>query len=366
MSHHPHPDDSPIEAALRAALAERAAQIGPADRWEEIRMSTPTLSETRRRRWPVVLLAAAAVLAVVAGLWALRPQPAPTAPAAPSPSQSSPAATPSPSASPSSSTSEKADQVDPSGGALPVYYIAPEALGWPESGLGLRRVWVPVETPPGAEARAKHALDEAMARPTATEGALRPWQGVTATAVTVRTDRIDIVLDQAPTTDLADPVATLAVQELVWTAQAAVGRGNLPVSISIMVPGATKAWSVDLTRPFTRPAADQQYTVLTDLWITDPAAPEGSPVEATAGQALTVTGEASVFEATVQWELTDAAGTVVDHGVVMATVGAPGRGTFEVPLTIASAGDYTFKAFSMSMKDGQSEVANDRVQLSVR
>jgi hypothetical protein len=48
---------------------------------------------------------------------------------------------------------------------------------------------------------------------------------------------------------------------------------------------------------------------------------------------LTISGEASVFEAALIWQLTDTAGRVLASGFTTATAGAPGKGTFSITAT---------------------------------
>jgi hypothetical protein len=45
---------------------------------------------------------------------------------------------------------------------------------------------------------------------------------------------------------------------------------------------------------------------------------------------LTISGDASVFEAALVWQLTDTAGRVLASGITTATAGAPGKGTFTI------------------------------------
>ena len=60
-------DHRALENELRAALAHRAEQVRPSDRWEEIAMTTAK-APTTTRRWPIVLLAAAALMGCGAGI----------------------------------------------------------------------------------------------------------------------------------------------------------------------------------------------------------------------------------------------------------------------------------------------------------
>ena len=48
---------------------------------------------------------------------------------------------------------------------------------------------------------------------------------------------------------------------------------------------------------------------------------------------LTISGEASVFEAALNWQVTDTAGRVLASGFTTATVGAPAKGTFSITAT---------------------------------
>jgi immunoglobulin-like protein involved in spore germination len=50
---------------------------------------------------------------------------------------------------------------------------------------------------------------------------------------------------------------------------------------------------------------------------------------------LTISGEASVFEAALIWQVTDTAGRVLASGFTTATAGAPAKGTFTITATYA-------------------------------
>ena len=64
---------------------------------------------------------------------------------------------------------------------------------------------------------------------------------------------------------------------------------------------------------------------------------EGGTAVVPAARPLKISGEATVFEANVQWQLSDATGRVVDQGFVTASAGAPDRGTFDISVTIPDA-----------------------------
>jgi hypothetical protein len=179
------------------------------------------------------------------------------------------------------------------------------------------------------------------------------------------------VSDRLITVDLATPGATdavvgeeqkrLAVQELVWTAQAAVQRGNLPVRITVRGEPARLFGSVATDGTFARPAADRLYEDLAPIWVTEP----GRDATVPAGTPVTVKGLAIVFEAHLNWELRRGA-TKVDSGFTTASVGAPAQGTYEVELGRLPAGQYTVRVFAPSMEGGDRVAAEDSVSFSVR
>lgn len=70
---------------------------------------------------------------------------------------------------------------------------------------------------------------------------------------------------------------------------------------------------------------------------------------------VTFSGDASVFEATLQWRVVDAGGRVFAEGNTMASAGAPARGTFSVtasftPPTADTIG--SIEVYDRSPKDG--------------
>ena len=67
-----------------------------------------------------------------------------------------------------------------------------------------------------------------------------------------------------------------------------------------------------------------------------------------------ITGDASVFEAALQWRITDTGGRVIAEGITTASQGAPGRGAFSVsvPYTVAAETVAFVEVYSRSPKDG--------------
>lgn len=96
--------------------------------------------------------------------------------------------------------------------------------------------------------------------------------------------------------------------------------------------------SVGTDRPLRREPAVE---VLAPVWID---VPQGGTVTDAFG------GTASVFEATVDWDVRQA-GRVVQEGFSTATVGAPERGEWTAELDVPP-GDYELRAWETSARDG--------------
>lgn len=69
---------------------------------------------------------------------------------------------------------------------------------------------------------------------------------------------------------------------------------------------------------------------------------------------VTISGDASVFEANVQWRITDRSGHVLAQGFATATQGAPGRGAFSASATYTVPAETIafVEVYSLSPKDG--------------
>jgi hypothetical protein len=70
---------------------------------------------------------------------------------------------------------------------------------------------------------------------------------------------------------------------------------------------------------------------------------------------LTITGEASVFEAALVWQVTDTAGRVLASGITTATAGAPQKGTFSITATYQDPASDIIgfaEVYTRSAKDG--------------
>jgi len=152
--------------------------------------------------------------------------------------------------------------------------------------------------------------------------------------------------DRARVAESPPEIQRLAVQELVWTAQAAIQQ-TLPVRFEVS-GGATELFgSISTDQDFTRPPSDRVYEDLAPVWVTSPVRDQVLP----ASKAVTVRGLAIVFEATVNWQL-DRGTTTLSSGHAMASIGAPMQGEYSFSLGRLAAGDYTIRVRELSAKDG--------------
>lgn len=234
-------DPSDTERELREVLAARARGIRPADRLDEIlREASEPMPDTIRGRWLTGLGVAAAAAAIAGVVWTARPAPqdAPTVPAG-TPSVTS-ATTPSlqPSTTPTTPTS--------AGSALAIYRVGTNGGTDNRPGL-VREFWTASVAPSASETdRVAAAVGESLRRS-------ELWRGVTLERADIARGSLTLRLsgsgDRAPDADRA----RLAISSLVWTAQGAVGRGDLPVSFQ-PADGGQLLGRLDSSTRFTRAA----------------------------------------------------------------------------------------------------------------
>ena len=86
---------------------------------------------------------------------------------------------------------------------------------------------------------------------------------------------------------------------------------------------------------------------LAPIWVVSPTRDEVPP----RSKPVVVKGQATVFEATLAWQLTRG-GASVRSGSAMASVGAPERGDYSIDLGRLPAGEYTISVTEPSAKDG--------------
>ena len=171
-----------------------------------------------------------------------------------------------------------------------------------------------------------------------------PWLGVPS-SVTRAGATATVTFSAAPALGGADPA--VAVQQVVYTVTAA---DTAVTRVRVVAPGLPAALTAT---PVGRGA---QLDLLAPVWLLDP--PDGGG----AGTRMTVSGTASVFEATVSIEVRRGS-TVVARTSATASVGAPGRGDWTATMSVP-AGDYVIAAYEASEKDG-SPVGVDTKRVTV-
>jgi hypothetical protein len=374
-----HDDLDHVEGRLRSALHHEAQRVRPPERLDHIlaagrQAGRPQDQRSGHRRWVAPLGAAAAVAAIAGVVWGSTqtgqddrsPAAAPSTAVAPSTapsdgaSASGPASsTPSPSSTPASTSAPATRQV-----AVPAYFVGPVSGDRPV--FRLFREFLPASLPAAATdaQKAKAALAQAMdaQRFSNTDGYLQPWSGTTVKAVQVTPQLITVTLSGPGSPGITDKdVARVAVQSLVWTAQAAVGKGTIPVTFVVADGSTTLFGRLPADQRYNRPPSDRSYNDLAPIWVTSPSRdavlPKGKPV--------VVKGEATVFEATVSWQLLQGS-RVLEQGHTMASVGAPQRGTYSFSLGSLAAGSYGIRVYEVSAADGKTVTAEKRVSFSVK
>jgi spore germination protein GerM len=311
------------EELLRRALREEADQVLP---------SVDALSRIRRRtarppmwRRPVVWgMAAASVtaLAVIAGsAYFLRSSSedtvASSSDSSPSPTvvrTPDPYATESPPAVESTGTATAPPETEvpqPGVDTVPVYYVTETPRG-----DRLAREFREVSVPDGPLVAAVTTMLAGSAQdPDYDRGVWLPDTEVRSVQVNENVIEVDFT-GETDYTSVRDDIASLAVQQLVFTVTAAAAdaglNGGLPVQILVDGEPPSAMWgALDLSAPVTRaPQIDVRQLVQ----VNNPA--EGAVV----GRSVTVDGEAAVFEANVLWEIRQGE-QVVENGFTSTTAG---------------------------------------------
>ena len=138
------------------------------------------------------------------------------------------------------------------------------------------------------------------------------------------------------------------LQQLVWTVTAADPKVQ---AVRLLVEGSpiSSLWGhADASKPMRRRNAAE---VLGPVWILTPA-------NGRLARGGTFGGEASVFEATVSWEIRKG-DVVVKKGFTTASTGAPGRGTWSAKADVPP-GTYVLRAFESSAEDGRPVFVDDK------
>ncbi len=349
-----------VERQLRQALARDVQQVHPSHRLDailhEAHEAGPVTATggSGARRWMMPLAAAAAVAAIIGGAWwsgqddtgGVTP-PVNTGPSV-VPSET---ATDLPTTAPPTATSTATGgPVTTSPVSLPVYFVGP--IGDDKPTYKLFRDFIGSELPTDATPadKVKAALALAInAQPYSnTDGYLQPWSGQRIGDVSVTDSLITVQLANAGSSDavVGEENKRLAVQELVWTAQAAIQK-TLPVRFDVADGSPMLFGSIRTQQTFTRPPSDRLYEDVAPIWVTSPGRDQVLP----ATKPVVVQGLAIVFEANVNYQLRRGS-TQVKAGYATASIGAPMQGEYSIDLGKLTAGDYTISVRELSAKDG--------------
>ncbi len=385
-------DFATLEDRLRAALHHDATSITPSDRLAELRSATASGSAPaspaagwRLRDWalPATSGVAAATLALVAWIaWPSGPRPQiPARPATttsatlpsttgttpPTSSPMSPSANTTATASASSSASStstfasststsNAPSTSTGPATVPAYFVgAVGAAG--DVTWKLYREFFITDTPASADpsdivaAALRRSLDAQALSNYADY--LQPWSGTTLVSVNATPELLTIALSNGGADGFEGEQQRLAVQQLVWTAQAAYGQGRVPVTF-LLADGATHLFGrFPADAQYDRPDPGQEGLDVAPVWITAPSRDQQLPI----GGNVTVTGLAIAPQARLAWELRR--GTVViTSGTTAVSAAAPSQAAYAIELGELPAGDYQVTVWTPNPDDGSRSGAN--------
>lgn len=294
----PHEEDR-----LRALLEDAVADVEPRPGLDRIQARTK-VAPIRQRPW--LLGAAAAAVATAATVTAVAmttdgpgsPQAEPPiAGSTPTPGPSGEVTiepAPVESAAPSPTTPAESGEAVPVEAAVPVYYVG-------ETGQGPRLYR---EFHPGiGAAPLAQALSDAVERAPDDPDYSSPWPAGTTVSVEEPGpggEEITVTIGSPDGTSLRDrpgsmsaDLAQIAVQQLVYTAQAAT-QTTAPVQLLLDDGRTDQLLGVPVSEPLAR---GEETATLAQVWIINPA--EGAEV----ASGFTVEGIGAFFEANVTWEL---------------------------------------------------------------
>lgn len=307
------------EGQIRELLTHAVANVEPTHRLGEIlaRTSGPTRRSTRRAHWQVtggaVLATAAAVAAfvVVGNLGGNE------------------GATPGPASDPSLDPALPVEMR-----AIPAYYI-----GETPEGQRLFREFADVNVDiPKLDAALGLIEHGALDPDYSTAWGPSSFAGANVQDDVIYVDLADEALHDRPV-GMTRQEAQLALQQVIYTAQAAVQQGRLPVQFRFNDNPINQVYGELTSEPL---AESPPLEVLALVNVTDPA--EGAAVS----DHFTATGVASSFEATVPWQIREIGGAVLLDGSAMAA-GWEGKlypWTVEIDVSGLQPGRYTFVALT--------------------
>jgi hypothetical protein len=342
----------PFDELMRRALANEAAKTEPADGLHKIHDRVRTQRKPFSRR-PWVLTAGAAAVSTAAAIGAFTvltddtnkagdagvAGPTTTtysaAPKSQRPSSSSPipsAATGSPTV-----TAYQGTRETPTVKAVPVYWLGATVGNDTGAGMRLYRTFIGIKGRPAEEA----------VRLMTTQQPDDPdykslWAGAKVSSVTRSSDGVTVDFKTLPREKLEPELADLAVQQLVYTVQGALGDERVPVQVTEKGQPSSSLFGVHTQQPFGRAQASDVQAL---VWILSPT--NGAVVSAP----VTVTGTAAAFEAQVNWRASNLGTKAIVSGYTMTKEGQKFSSfDFTPKLT---AGTWKVEAYLVSSVDGK-------------
>jgi hypothetical protein len=347
------PDDR-FDELMRRALADEADRIEPADRLHEIQSRVRSQRKVGARR-PWMIAAGAAVVGTAAAIGAFtmlgddarttgEPEvagPAATISSTTGPATQLPTQATQPSPVPSDQPSVAKDSGTPETSvkrkAVSVYWLGKSTGN--DSGVGVRlyRTFIPVSGRPALE-----AVRMMTSGKTEDPDYYSLWQDATPLSVTQADGVVTVDFKSFPRQKLDAGMAEVAVQQLVYTVQGALGDETAQVRVTQLGrSGVPLFGQVDTRQPFSRAqAADVQALV----WINSPT--EGEVMRSP----LTVEGIAATFEAVVNWRATNEKTKQLVQGQTMTRQGQ-GFSPFSFTTKLAP-GLWQVDAYLVSPQDG--------------
>ncbi|QNE21714.1 hypothetical protein F1D05_32085 [Kribbella qitaiheensis] len=352
-----NPDDQ-FDELMRRALSAEADRVEPTDSLHEIQSRVRSQRKVVTRR-PWVITAGAAAIGTAAAIGAFtmlgddarntgEPEVAgppvgttsskATAPATTLPSQ----ATVPPSAVPTEKASVAKDSGTPEpmvkSRAVSVYWLGKSTGNDTGAGVRLYRTFARVSGRPALE-----AVRMMSSGKTEDPDYYSLWQDATPSSVTQADGVVTVDFKTLPQQKLEAGIAQVAVQQLVYTVQGALGDQSAQVRVTLQGrSGVTLFGQVDTRQAFSRAqAADVQALV----WINSPT--EGEAVS----NLVTVDGIAATFEATVNWRASNPKTKQLVQGQ---TTTKQGQGFSPFSFTTKLApGRWQVDAYLISPQDGR-------------
>lgn len=345
--------DASDDSRLNELLDDAVSDVEPRDALDTIRNRTKVTPMSARRPWSyavggaVVAVAGVVVAIAVAGdrlgLTSSDEQPGPAAAAHHRHHRaSSPDATPA--AAESTSPSASATGSSPDTSSVAAYY-----LGQTPDGQRLYREFTAVRADGDLPTEAVNAALAWSSGPHDPDYS-SPWPGGTSVQqVSLDGDTITVDLVGEDTVQdrpdgMSDSDAHLALQQVVYTAQAAL-QTRAPVHFLVNDQPADHVLGVNTSRPV---GNDDPMKVLSLISISDPA--EGATVHGS----FTATGVASSFEANVPWQVRQG-DQVVKKGFATAEgwMDKLYPWTADIDVSDLAPGDYTFVAMTDDPSTGE-------------